>query len=224
MELVIAGDFDEWRSVARRLIADADHVPPEDVQWSEQRQELSLFEAAETVNHSALFRVPRDFMELAQIVGCHRDPVRWRLLYRVLWRSLHGEKHLLAITTDGDVYTLHRMQKSVTRDIHKMKAFVRFRKVASGAAASTPAAPDAQTEVFVCLGSTSAQALMGRDFRITQDRGNWIETDWCPRTMATWHPAAILRQPDSVRNSQMQQQFIDDLKAARQSLKPNISD
>lgn len=51
------------------------------------------------------------------------------MLYRALWRLTLGTPHLLQITTDDDVYSLTQMQKTVTRDVHKMKAFVRFRNV-----------------------------------------------------------------------------------------------
>lgn len=75
------------------------------------------------------FSVPRSFVGLAEDVGYHRDTDRWDLLYRVLWRLKHEQPHLLELTTDDDVYRLHRMEKQVRRDAHKMKAFVRFRKV-----------------------------------------------------------------------------------------------
>lgn len=68
-----------------------------------------------------------------------------------------------------------------------------------------------QPEAVVCLGATSAQALLGRDFRITKSRGEIFATDWCERTLATWHPAAILRMPDKTRRRSMEQELIDDL-------------
>ena len=47
--------------------------------------------------------------------------------------------------------------------------------------------------VIVCLGATAAQALLGRAFRVTQQRGEWVESPLAPRVMATIHPSAILR-------------------------------
>lgn len=67
---------------------------------------------------------------------------------------------------------------------------------------------------IVCLGATPAQALFGRDFRITKSRGKPIPTDWCDRTIATWHPAAILRMPDESRKQQMRDQLVRDLALA----------
>ena len=69
-----------------------------------------------------------------------------------------------------------------------------------------------QPEAIVCLGATPAQALFGRDFRITKSRGQVFATDWCKRTVATWHPAAILRMPDESRREQMEQQLASDLR------------
>jgi len=77
-------------------------------------------------------RVPSAFVELAKVVACHRDPDRWNLLYRSLWRLTHGTPELLERLTDDDVYRLHAMEKDVRRDRHKMTAFVRFRRLLAG--------------------------------------------------------------------------------------------
>ena len=469
MQFIHADNFDEWRDAARRLLLQ--QVAPSEIRWDSGEKQPSLFEPEPTDDQAPNFRlnVPKAFIDVAQIVACHRDARRWALLYRTLWRIFHGERHLLQISTDDDVYELLKMKKSVTRDVHKMKAFVRFRKVvAAEDASSVPVdnyiawhrpdhrivrlaapffarrfsgmnwsiltpdesviwnqttlqygpgvpvskAPDAdvledlwktyyasifnparikiktmkrempvrhwatlpetalieellreaparvaamiehhegfsqtatdfmpsdrndldalraaaqkceacplcqtatqtvfgagsrnasivivgeqpgdqedlagrpfvgpagqlldevmqqagivrrdvyvtnvvkhfkftestsprgkqrlhkkpnwrevsacrpwleaelqvvQPTVVVCMGATAAQALMGRDFRVTQDRGKVIATDWCRQTLATWHPAAILRQPDDARRGQMKQQLIEDLKAA----------
>ncbi len=53
-----------------------------------------------------------------------------------------------------------------------------------------------EPEVFVCLGATAAQALLGRDFRITRQRGEWVESDLAPKVMATAHPSSIIRERD----------------------------
>ena len=74
-------------------------------------------------------RVPRAFVDLARRVACHRDPQRWALLYRILFRLTHGEAHLLDIAVDPDIHLLTQMDKAIRRDVHKMRAFVRFRAV-----------------------------------------------------------------------------------------------
>lgn len=66
-------------------------------------------------------------------------------------------------------------------------------------------------EVVVCLGATAAQAIIGRSFRITQQHGQFVVTDWSPRTLATWHPSAILRAPDEERRRTMRAEMIHDL-------------
>jgi DNA polymerase len=68
------------------------------------------------------------FLKLARSVACHRDPRRWDLLYRLLWRLTHDEPRLLEVVTDDDVYRTRTWEKQVRRDAHKMRAFVRFRR------------------------------------------------------------------------------------------------
>ena len=59
-------------------------------------------------------------------------------------------------------------------------------------------------QVVVCLGATAAQALLGRDFRVTQHRGELMKSSLAPLVMATVHPSAILRAPDDeTRHSEM---------------------
>ncbi|WP_255346437.1 TIGR03915 family putative DNA repair protein [Asticcacaulis sp. YBE204] len=73
-------------------------------------------------------RVPPAFLTLAEAVICHSDPARFDLAYRLLWR-LQTEKHLLGDVSGPDIVRAHAMQKSVGRDSHKMKAFVRFKEL-----------------------------------------------------------------------------------------------
>jgi uracil-DNA glycosylase len=70
-------------------------------------------------------------------------------------------------------------------------------------------------KVIVCLGSTAAQALLGRNFKVTQDRGQLISTGNVP-IMATVHPSSILRAPDSDTRLAEMARFIDDLRVAAQ--------
>jgi uracil-DNA glycosylase family protein len=65
--------------------------------------------------------------------------------------------------------------------------------------------------VLVCLGATAAQALLGRQFRVTHQRGAWIESDLAEHVTATIHPSAILRQrTDEDRHREMDA-FVADL-------------
>jgi len=69
-----------------------------------------------------------------------------------------------------------------------------------------------QPEVIVCLGATAAQALLGRDFRVTQHRGELLKSSLAPFIMATVHPSSILRSPDEETRHTEMQGFIADLK------------
>lgn len=51
-------------------------------------------------------------------------------------------------------------------------------------------------EVIVCLGATAAQALLGPSFRLTRQRGTFVESDYAARLMATVHPSSVLRASD----------------------------
>src|SRR5690606_35700762 len=145
----------EWREAARALLVDA--VPPEHVLWQSGAQDdllgasMPLLQGvarggpgatpsgsrAQTAPDPATAgarapRVPREFLDLAALVIAHADPQRHALLYRLLWRIAHGERALLAMVTDDDVAWARLAAKAVSREKHKMKAFVRFREVADG--------------------------------------------------------------------------------------------
>ncbi len=72
----------------------------------------------------------------------------------------------------------------------------------------------AQPRVLVCLGATAAQALLGRQFRVSQSRGEWVQSALAPYVMATIHPSAILRAPDSETRHAEMDRFIADLRKA----------
>ena len=125
-------DFDGWRSSARALILN--DVLPANVTWSVQGNSPELFEPSAIVRPSdphSTFTVSAKFVELAQSAILNRDPERFALLYRLLWR-LRGNHDLLMVATDPDVSLIAAMVKAVHRDQHKMKAFVRFREVGHG--------------------------------------------------------------------------------------------
>ncbi len=120
-------DFDGWRQAARKLrLAD---VPPPQVVWR-VGEEAGLFDGPEPPPPpaNAGFSAPRVFVELAQDVILHRDPARFDLLYRLLWR-LKAEPELMVVATDADVAAARLMKKQVRDAEHKMHAFLRFRRV-----------------------------------------------------------------------------------------------
>lgn len=117
--------FEAWREKARQL-ASAD-VRPSDVVWGDRLQ-TDLFASDVIPQGSATVRVPRAFVETAELVALHRDDRKWPLLYRILYRLTHGEPYLREIQTDEDTREFYNMRKDVTHDLHQMKAFVRFRE------------------------------------------------------------------------------------------------
>jgi uracil-DNA glycosylase family protein len=71
-------------------------------------------------------------------------------------------------------------------------------------------------KVLVCLGATAAQALLGRQFRVSKDRGVPVESDLAPVVMATVHPSSILRSDD--REAEMAM-FVEDLRRVAEVLR-----
>ncbi|HEX2342917.1 MAG TPA: UdgX family uracil-DNA binding protein [Vicinamibacterales bacterium] len=65
--------------------------------------------------------------------------------------------------------------------------------------------------VLVCLGATAAQALLGRNFKVSAQRGERVDSPLAPIVSATIHPSAILRAPDSAARESERQRFIEDL-------------
>jgi DNA polymerase len=66
--------------------------------------------------------------------------------------------------------------------------------------------------VLVLLGATAAQSLLGRQFRVTQHRGQWIECELAEHVTATIHPSAILRQRDAESRRTELAAFVEDLR------------
>jgi uracil-DNA glycosylase len=72
---------------------------------------------------------------------------------------------------------------------------------------------------IVCLGATAAQVMLGRDFRVTKHRGEVFPGDGTAWLMATYHPSAVLRAPDSSARDRMRAELIADLASAAKRLR-----
>ena len=140
MEARLASEIDlaGFREEARVLLAQ--QVPPEDVLWqTAQAQNCDQFAdpapASDSRPHSvpkaASAIVPASFLRLCEIVVLHHEAQRFALLYRLLWRLVH-EPGLRNDPVDPDMLHAHQMGQAVRRDMHKMKAFLRFRSVRDG--------------------------------------------------------------------------------------------
>jgi uracil-DNA glycosylase len=120
-------DFDGWRRAVRSLIAA--NVAPSDVDWQAGDMGAGLFGGdLFPVGEAPAFPVPRAFIELAQSVICHSDPMRFSSLHLYLQRLRDGSASL-EDKADPLLRRLETMAKGVRRDIHKMRAFLRFREV-----------------------------------------------------------------------------------------------
>ena len=133
-------DLEGFRRAARELMWA--QVPPEQISWhSDVGATQDLFASSSvapvdpiiptvcSAEAAEAIRVPPEFSSLCASVILHNDPNRFGLLYRLLWR-LKIEPGLRHDPLDADWLQAQRMAQAVRRDMHKMKAFVRFRVVA----------------------------------------------------------------------------------------------
>jgi probable DNA metabolism protein len=105
-------------------------IHPRDAIWQRALEEDFLFSTSKPKSKTTRpLKVPAAFMEIAETASCHRSGDQWPLLYSILWRLTHGERHLLNIASDPELHRVQSMVKHIRRDCHKMHAFVRFRKV-----------------------------------------------------------------------------------------------
>jgi len=73
--------------------------------------------------------------------------------------------------------------------------------------------------VLVALGATAAQALLGRQFRVTKQRGVPVESELAPHVIATVHPSSILRQETDDDRAAAMEAFVADLKVVAKLLR-----
>ncbi len=128
MFAVSVKDFESWRLAARNCLLNG--VPPDQVVFGEN--EIGLFEEPPAAPAGEQIAIPKEYLDTARTVARHREATRWNLLYRVLYRLTHGERQLMKVAVDDDVRQMQLLEKAVRRDMHKMKAFVRFRRVEEG--------------------------------------------------------------------------------------------
>jgi uracil-DNA glycosylase len=78
-------------------------------------------------------------------------------------------------------------------------------------------------EVIVCMGATAAQALLGRNFRVSTQRGQPVQSQLARHVIATVHPSSLLRAPDEETRRREMRRFVDDFKvvASLRALRPS---
>ena len=136
--LAHSADYEGWRAAARTLVAGG--IPPADVTFTVAGT-ADLFAGPDTPPPppTRALTVPKAFLDLAQATICHSDPERFALLYAALTR-LADNRALIDDVADPLMHRLQTLAKAVRRDIHKMRAFVRFRELPE---------PDIDTPRFV---------------------------------------------------------------------------
>ena len=132
-------DFDGFRRQARRLLAAG--VAPENIEWrtdggttpapaTAETAAIAEAEAAAGASAPALaLRIGAGLLGTLQQAALHTEPQRFTLIYRLLWR-IREQPTLQHDVLDADRVRIAAMAQAVRRDMHKMKAFVRFREVA----------------------------------------------------------------------------------------------
>jgi uracil-DNA glycosylase family protein len=124
-------DFNAWREAAREALRLG--YRPEDLDLQDSTVPSTLDLTLEIANDPTGPPIPtphtsKAFLESASFASAHRDPQRWNLLYRVLYR-LQTNRNLLKISVDPDIAELDRLESEIRRDLHKMHSFLRFRMV-----------------------------------------------------------------------------------------------
>jgi DNA polymerase len=79
-----------------------------------------------------------------------------------------------------------------------------------------------EPQIICCLGAVAARWVLGKEFRLTQQRGEWLPSPYAPSVLATLHPAYVLIQPDASRAA-IEETFFGDLRRVAeryQSLRP----
>jgi probable DNA metabolism protein len=123
-----------FHSEATRLLAQ--QVPPNTVEWSATPAQAVAQEDLEAGrasirNRAARAIIPQSFIRMSELVLLHRDPHRFDLLYRSLWRLVY-EPELKNDFSDEDLSRLRQMAQAVRRDIHKMRTRLVFRPLPVG--------------------------------------------------------------------------------------------
>jgi uracil-DNA glycosylase family protein len=106
-EVRIDPTFESWQSAARGLLREG--IPPSEVQWNDGtivQSSLLGLTAPRAMEPVTEYRVPARFIELAQRAAGHRDPQRWEILYRILWRIVRENHDVLSSERDPDVSRL----------------------------------------------------------------------------------------------------------------------
>jgi probable DNA metabolism protein len=200
-------DIQGWRSAARLM--DSMSVDPDRVVWRIQGDSDGLFDAYESIPLETLGEqvpiytqgrsVPSAFLSLTERALCHKASDRFDLCYRVLRRLLKQPK-LLQIASDPDVMQLEAYRKSVARDMHKMKAFVRFREIEDG-----------QSSTFVAWFEPDHYTLEATSSFFVKRFANQQWSILTPYRCAHWRDNALFFTPGTTKDMAPDSDHFEDL-------------
>ena len=199
-EIVLAtpGDFAEWRSAARSLFASG--TAPEDVSWRGNSDGPSLFGDSEDATPREAVSLPRELLAMAERVICHSDPAVPARLYRVVWRAAR-DRQLLARAADDDIGWLRKADKAIRRDVHKMHAFVRFRRLGEDLTGSERFAAwfEPEHRILRLTAPFFQRRFFGMDWAIVT-----------PDARAIWHAEELRYGPGGTRNEVPDSDVVED--------------
>ena len=198
MEIIIQ-NFTDWRNHSRALLAAGVH--PGEVSFTVPQGSGDLFGeqsdgdsyacglsqqgAAIKYSNGRPLNISRDFIRQAHWVGHHSLAQRWQLLYSLAWRQIYEDKKLLQNPIDQQVALFHRLLKAVSRDHHKMKAFVRFQSISEFSGADkVHQAPSIIEPEELHLGAAGRKGGGGRSSVMSQD----VVTDDAEHFVAWFEP------------------------------------
>ena len=187
--LKAGADLAGFRRAVRTLIAS--ETTPEMVAW-EGEDAPSLF-GLEPDRDAPPIALPRAVNGLIALVVCHREPERYALLYALIWRVLHGERALLEVASDPLVNRLELMAKSVRRDLHKMHAFLRFRRVDAEAGERFVAWFEPEHHIVEATAAFFVERFTGMAWSILTPKGS---LHWNTRDLLIGPPARREDAPD----------------------------
>jgi probable DNA metabolism protein len=187
--VVTEQSFEEWRQLARKLLAGG--IPPHQVQWQAQSADGDLFGVETPLKNeddscAPAMHVSRELLEMLELAACYRAEDRWSFLYRVVWRWQGGDRTVLS-PADEDGQRLHAMIKTVRREVHKMNAFLRFRE----------RAPELGAPQFVAWFEPLHDVLprVSRHFAKRMGYASWLIAT--PEATAVWDGTSLLQGPPS---------------------------
>lgn len=186
--VVTAQSFEEWRQIARLLLADG--MPPHEVQWQAQSNDGDLFGGEQPIKNRdrsvPAMRVSKELLDMLELAACYRADDRWSFLYRVVWRWQGSDRTVIS-PADEDGRRLHAMVKTVRREVHKMNAFLRFRERAAELGAPQ----------FVAWFEPLHDVLprVSRHFAKRMGYASWLIAT--PEATAVWDGSTLLQGPPS---------------------------